>query len=355
MRASKAGQAVARRTTQGGPDGADGASIWLPLMVEAIGPDVRAVVAKRLKRSANDSTVDRLRVETATGSLFLIAKQTVGAWDGDGTGPGREATFLRLLSSRLGIPQPRVYFAGPYSEGWLTLVEDVSADYAFSDAAHVWTAAELQPVLAAYAAFHANGRRALRELPDRGWLFPPYHEGVLATGAGLPGMVETLTAAGVWSPLPGFGLLVERTVRDLEDVTAGDTLLHNDVTPANAGLPTRGEGLALLVDWEMIGSGPAELDLAYMFMQPFDNTRKIDRAAALDRYWENRRLAEGSIPTAAARARAQRHADVLLALWLVPVAYERLLSPFPAGTAARAYWDAMSVVLEGRLRELSSV
>lgn len=336
----------------GQPDGASDASVWLPLLRETVGRGVLGVASRPFKHSANGSTVHRLAVDTAAGPLLLIAKRTAATWDGDDTGPAREATFLRLLADRLGIPQPRVYFAGPYRDGWLTLVEDVSDSYTFAAAEHAWTMDELRPVLAAYAAFHTNGRHALRTLQDRGWLFPPYRERLLATAADLPAMVEALSAAGVWTPLQGFSRLVEQTLSDLEGDTAGDTLLHNDVTPANAGLPHIGDGLALLVDWEMIGSGPAELDLAYMFMQPFDNTRAIDRAAALDEYWEHRRVIEGGIPSPAARARAQHQADALLALWLVPVAHRRLLSPFPEGTAARAYWDAMSAVLERRLDEL---
>lgn len=340
------------------PDGEARLAIWLSLVRRLFGPQAGLAAVEPLKRSAVSSIVYRLQVTGAgpAGSLTLIAKQTTAAWADDDDGPPREATFMRLLGHRLTIPQPRVHFAGSFDEtgGWLTLVDDVSADYAFPDADHCWTPAELRPILSTYAAFHARGTAVLPELADHAWLFPPYRSRVVRRAGELPENVEALVTAGIWQPLPGLGRLIEATVRNLDEVATPDTLVHNDVTPANAGLPRNGRGAALLVDWEMVGTGPAELDLAYMFAQPFDNTRLIDRPAALDWYWQERRRREGRVPTPAARDHAQRQADALLALWLIPVAHTRLLTPFPEGTVPRRYWDAMSGVLERQLRKLSA-
>ena len=339
-------------------DGEDSPPVWLSLAREIFGSRVTEVTVERLKHSAVSSTVYRLGltgVETAPGPLRLIAKRTAAAWADDSYGPAREAMFLRHLAPQAGIPQPRLHFAGPIGreEGWLTLVDDVSTAYDFPDAGHPWTSAELRPILATYAPFHTHCMAALPTLGSRKWLFPPYRTRVASLAGELPGMVEALVNAGIWSPLPGIGRLVESTVRDNEMAVAWpETVVHNDVTPANAGLPRNGTGQAMLIDWEMVGTGPAELDLAYMFMQPFDNTRAIDRQAALAWYWEQRRSLSAGIPTVAARAHAQRQADTILALWLIPVALQRLLSPFPSGSAPRLYWDSMSRVLERRLREL---
>ena len=342
----------------GQPDGEDSAPVWLSLAREIFGSRVKEVTVERLKHSAVSSTVYRLGltgVEAAAGPVRLIAKRTAAAWADDGYGPAREAMFLRHLAPQAGIPQPRIHFAGPIGRegGWLTLVDDVSTAYDFPDAAHQWTSAELRPILATYAAFHTHCTAALPALGSREWLFPLYQTRVASLAGELPGMVEALVAAGIWPPLPGIGRLVESAMRDM-DMADGwpETVVHNDVTPANAGLPRNGDGSAMLIDWEMVGTGPAELDLAYMFMQPFNNTRAVDRQAALTWYWEQRRSLSAGIPAAAARAHAQRQADTLLALWLIPVAHQRLLSPFPPGSAARLYWDAMSRVLERRLREL---
>lgn len=342
----------------GQPDGEDSTPVWLSLMREIFGSRVKEVTVERLKHSAVSSTVYRLAltgVETAAGPLRLIAKRTAAAWADDSYGPAREAMFLRHLAPQAGIPQPRLHFAGPIGreEGWLTLVDDVSPAYDFRDAAHQWTSAELRPILATYAAFHTHFMAALPALGSREWLFPPYEARVVSLAGELPGMVEALVTAGIWPPLPGIGRLVESAVGDVERPHDWpETVVHNDVTPANAGLPRNGGGPAMLIDWEMVGTGPAELDLAYMFMQPFDNARAVDRQAALTWYWEQRRSLSSGIPAAADRARAQRQADTLLALWLIPVAHQRLLSPFPPGSAPRLYWDSMSRVLERRLREL---
>ncbi len=352
-----AGTTLAADRRAGQPDAEEDPAVWLSLARDVFGPRVSGVTVQTLKHTAGAATVYRLGlsgVDTGSGPLRLIAKRTAGdRADGD-HGPMREALFLRHLIGQVGIPQPRVYFAGPFGGGarWLTLVEDVSEAYRFRAADHPWTLAELRPILTSYAALHALGNAALAGLGAREWLFPPYRERVVGLAGELPAMVEALADAGIWQPLPGVGRLVERTVRLLETTAWPETLLHNDVTPANAGLPRDGRGPALLVDWEMVGTGPAELDLAYMFMQPFDNTRAVARQAALAWYWEQRRLLSGDSPPATGRAQAQQLADAVLALWLIPVAQQRLLTPFPPGSAPRRYWDAMSWVLERRLREL---
>ncbi len=343
----------------GQPDGEDDPTVWLSLARDVFGPHVSSVTVQTLKRSASPATVYRLGlsgVGEGTERLSVIAKRTASTWADDDHGPTREALFLRLLIAHLGIPHPRVYFAGLVESGasWLTLVEDVTIAYHFWAADHAWPLAELRPILAAYAAFHAHGVAALSTLGAREWLFPPYQRRVVDLAGELPAMTEALARAGIWQPMPCVGRLVERTMRTLEAGAWPETILHNDVTPANAGLPRDGDGPALLVDWEMVGTGPAELDLAYMFMQPFDNTRAVDRQTALAWYWEQRRLVSGGIPTAVERTHAQQMADAVLALWLIPVAHRRLLAPFPSGSAPRLYWDSMSHVLERRLRELCS-
>lgn len=341
----------------GQPDSGDNPAVWLSLARGVFGPRVSSVAAQTLKHSASPATVYRLvlsGLETDGGPLTVIAKRTAIGWADDDHGPMREALFLRHLIGQVGIPHPRVYFAGPLDcgDGWLTLVEDVAPAYHFHTADHLWTAAELQPILTSYATFHRRGAAALSSQDTWEWLFPPYGARVVNTASELPGMIEGLTSAGIWQSLPGIGRLVDHTVRALESADWAETLVHNDVTPANAGLPRQGPGPALLVDWEMVGTGPAELDLAYMFMQPFDNARAVDRRAAQEWYWQRRRLVSGKIPTVAERARNQRLADAVLALWLIPVAHQRLLSPFPPGSTPRLYWDSMSRVLERRLREL---
>jgi hypothetical protein len=72
----------------------------------------------------------------------------------------------------------------------------------------------------------------------------------------------------------------------------------------------------------------------------------------LEDYWAQRRRLEGEVPTARQRAAAQRHADRLWALYLIPVAHRVARRPFPPGSGPAAYWHEMFGVLDGRLHAL---
>jgi hypothetical protein len=100
----------------------------------------------------------------------------------------------------------------------------------------------------------------------------------------------------------------------------------------------------------------AELDLAYLFMQPYRSAAAIDRPAVQSFYWQERaRLGGGGHGyeyTGAERCFRQRHADAVLALRQLIIAYHVALAPFPAGSAPHTYWQEMFAVLEERLREM---
>jgi aminoglycoside phosphotransferase (APT) family kinase protein len=129
-------------------------------------------------------------------------------------------------------------------------------------------------------------------------------------------------------------------------------LIHNDVAPQNIGLPYDLSQSALLVDWEMAGWGLPELDLAYMFLLPFRNTQRIDRSRALEVYWHERQALEGACPPPEERCMVQHYADAWWALRQLVLAQRVALTPFPAGSAPQAYWDAMYCVLQERLQQL---
>jgi thiamine kinase-like enzyme len=131
-----------------------------------------------------------------------------------------------------------------------------------------------------------------------------------------------------------------------------ETLLHNDVCPPNCGLPPNADGECVLVDWEMVGWGLAEMDLAYMFMQPFASERMLDRSEMLEYYWQQRHVLEGVRQPADVERATQRYADAVLALWLVPVAHRVTARPYPEGSAPGDYWEGMFGVLHGRLKAL---
>lgn len=210
-------------------------------------------------------------------------------------------------------------------------------------------------MLRAYARLHSLGRNCLPPEDQRSWMWRPallerdWHAEELLE------LFQALVDRGVWSPLAGIEQLIEQTLVDASSLEPYPlTLLHNDVFPPNVGLPKGApdQPEAILLDWEMVGWGLAELDLAFMFMQPYRSARRVRREEALDYYWEQRRAIEGNLPSLDQRQRMQRHADALWALSLIPVAHRVASRPFPAGTEPARYWDSMFAVLYDRLSDL---
>lgn len=337
-----------------------GQSPWLRLLQQVVDPQISACRAELIKTSASPARVYRLHVRYApghSGAFSLIAKLIDPEWKDDPAGAAREWRFYRNLFPALHLPRPAVFFSGPdpASGQGVVLLEDVGADHRFPPARHVWTQAEAQCVLRAYAHLHHAGQHCLPAPGDRGWM---YRMSLLAaswSGADLAALAHDLARWGLWPPLPRLERLIRRTLDHMPVFAAHPaTLLHNDVTPANAALPHNLDAPALLLDWEMAGWGMAELDLAFMFMQPFGSERRLDRQAALDLYWQERYRWDGAPPRAEERQAAQTHADALWALSLIPVAHRMAAQPHPPGSAPALYWRSMHSVVAGRLQNLAS-
>jgi len=323
-----------------------------------IAPDISEVTVETIKVSASPSVIYRLALVRAGANktFSIIAKRIAPGWPDDPGGHERECRFYRCLRPWLDLPGPHLYYAGPEpgSDHHVVIMADVAGPYRFPSPTYVWTQAEIRSILRTYARLHSQGERCLPPPAEREWLMARHEERVSARAHELPPMVATLVERGVWRPLPRFPYLLQQTLADMPRLAQEPaTLLHNDVYPPNLGLPA---GLArndaLIVDWEMLGWGLAQMDLAFMFLQPFRSHQSLDRDAALNYYWAQRQKLEGRQQTAVARQAIQRYADALWALWLVPVAYRMALSPYPAGSGPRIYWDSMFGVLEERLQQL---
>lgn len=309
-----------------------------------------------IKVSATPAHLERLFLTyggAGAGPATLIAKWMAPEWPGDPAGQQRECLFYRHLAPLLALPGPRIFHAGPLegSEHWLLLMEDLAATHRFPPPTHRWRPEEMARILPGYARLHVRGRRLpLDEIP---FLFPPYAHAVEERAADLPRMAHELAGAERLPPLPALERLLRATLDEIARRRAEPvTLLHNDVYPPNAALPG-GTGEVVLLDWEMVGSGMAELDLAYLFCQPFGAERDLERASVLEQYWQAWEEAAGSRPPPPdERARRQRHADALLALWLLPVAHARAFPTAPLSGPTQRYWTQMFMVLGRRLEAL---
>lgn len=296
-----------------------------------------------------------LECEPERGPGSLVVKRIDADWPGDPRGHEREALFCWRLLSQLSVPHPRIYYAGaePGTSFHIVIMEDVTHSHRFPTPRHKWTQKEIEQILRTYARLHSSGRSRLRTEEDLGWMMDRHEERLFKTAGELPRMVEALAAHGVWPSFTGFGPLLEGALRDAERLSElSPTVLHNDVYPPNCGIPVTGEGEVVLVDWDMVGSGLAEMDLAFMFMQPYGSQRRIDRRAALAYYWRCRQRLDGRTPSQVELEARQRYADALWALWLVPVAFRMWESPFPANSGPRVYWNSMFGVLGERLQAL---
>jgi thiamine kinase-like enzyme len=181
-------------------------------------------------------------------------------------------------------------------------------------------------------------------------LIPRLEERVRETAAELSEMAAQLEELGVFPNLPGFEQALARFMDSMPAYEAlPATILHLDSAPGNVGLPLNGAHSAIIVDWEMASWGLPEIDLAYIFVQPYDNARHLQRETVLAHYWSRHdELGRVAPPPDTQRARL-RYAEQLWALWLIPAARRVALEPFTPGTAPAIHWEHMFPRLGRRL------
>ncbi len=327
----------------------------LPLFRQIIGERVSSAKIEAVKTSASPAAVFRARLRyngTAAGPDSLILKRVLPEWPGDPYGPDREACFYSALQPRIGLQFPQLYYSGcdPESRIRLVVLEDLQG-YRYRNRTECWTMEEARCFIRSYARLHTCTIAV--DDPHRAWLFP-----ITASRLSPKAVIkqyEALVSLGIWNPLPGLESLMDRVLAAAAQIETGDEpLLHNDVFPPNIGLPPDLSEQAVLIDWEMAGYGPGELDLAYMFLQPFGSARHLDRRALLADYWARRYQMEGRIPPSEERANRQFYADALWGLWLVPVAHRSVVRPFPSDSAPHQFWQAMRGVLHAWLARLAA-
>ncbi|HET6443940.1 MAG TPA: phosphotransferase [candidate division Zixibacteria bacterium] len=330
----------------------------LSLLRSVVSSDIRSVTAEPIKRSSTPAATYRVRLDSIGAQVphSVLIKRIDDDWPDDPLGHEREVRFYQLLLPRLDIAHPHIFYAGiePDSSHQVVIMEDVGNSHHFPPPDHVWTQSEIEMILHAYARLHEHGQHALPSLEERGWMMDRHENRLYETAEKLPHMVEKLVAQNIWSKMPGFGRLLERTLHDAQMFSSHPvTVLHNDVYPPNCGLPMTNTRDVTLLDWEMVGWGLEELDLGFMFLQPFGSHRVLDRKEANSCYWRERERLGSPGHSSVERQKRQEFADSLWSLWLIPVAYRMAESPYPVGSTPRNYWTSMFKVLGDRLQILS--
>ena len=262
----------------------------------------------------------------------------------------RELRYYEILHPKLSIPKPEIYYLTTDEEtGFHVIVmEDLSPTHRIPTHPYTWTHEELRSVLRAYAYLHTRGVEKM----DYEWL-AARHESALEFDH-IPEQVATVQRTGIWGDLPGLTDLIVFARESCDRyANAQVSLVHGDTTPANAPLPRDlSSEPAILIDWQDVGLGMPEFDLAYVDLQPFESGRGIPRADLLDLYWCYRSEIDSEILSARERRDRQLHADVVFTLWLTKTASRVAVHPYPEGTYPHMHWSSQFGIVYNRLKSL---
>ena len=264
----------------------------------------------------------------------------------------RELRFYQIIHPNLSIPKPKVFFlTTDEATGFHVIVmEDLSLTHRIPSHPYQWTKDELKSVLRTYALLHTSTVNNL----DYAWLAPRFES--LLDFEKIHEQVAIVQRAGTWGDLPELSDLIAYARESCKKyANANLTLLHGDTTPANAALPQDLDAQpATLIDWQDVGIGMPEFDLAYMDLQPFDSARLIPRSDLLSYYWHFRaEIDSPKVPSSEERSLRQLHADVVNTLWLTTPASRVTLHPFAAGSHQQIHWSSQYGIVYNRLKALA--
>jgi hypothetical protein len=326
----------------------------LDLLRQAFGNSIQNCHAELIKVALGWSRVYRVTFTRRGGDPAKHKSVVVKTMDPKGAPTSidglRELRYYQVLHPILPIAKPEMYFltTDDRTGFHIIVMEDLSATHRIPTHPHQWTHEELKSVLCAYAWLHTSTLNA--EYP---WL-APRHESALDFET-IPEQVAIVQQAGIWGEIPGLSELIA-FARESHQTYAKVklSLLHGDTTPANAPLPNDlGSKPATLIDWQDVGLGMPEFDLAYMDLQPFESGRLVPRSELLDLYWCYRSEIDSDIPTPQERRLRQLHADTAMTLWLTGTASRVAVRPYPAGTYPHMHWSSQFGIVYNRLKTLA--
>lgn len=325
----------------------------LDLFRSVFGNGIQEFHAELIKIALGWSRVYRVTLRREGHSL----RETVIAKTIDPNGPAtaleaeRELRFYQTLHPNLPIPKPDIYvLTTDEATGFhIIVMEDLSLTHRIPSHPYQWKREELKSVLRSYAQLHTS---KVADLPYP-WL-APRHESILDFDK-IPEQVAIVQRAGIWGHLPHLRGLIEYARESCEKYkNETPSLVHGDTTPANTALPNDlVSEPATLIDWQDVGIGMSEFDVAYIDLQPFDSARLIPRSDLLDTYWQLRAEIDPAIPSVDERRARQIHADAVTALWLTATASRVTRHPFPTGSYPQIHWASQYGIVYNRLKSLA--
>ena len=323
----------------------------LALLRQALGNNVQDCHAELIKIALGWSRVYRVTLSQQGHSTreSVVVKTLDPNGSATALETERELCFYQILYHQLCIPKPEVYFltTDTVTGFHVIVMEDLSSTHRIHTHPYQWRRAELESVLLAYARLHTSQLDSL----DHAWLVSRFESQL--NFEMIPEQAANVQRAGIWGDLPELPKLIAYARESCKKYADEKiTLLHGDTTPANALLPMDLTKPAVLIDWQDVGVGMPEFDLAYLDLQPFHSARLIPRSKLLDIYWRFRSEIDSNIPTPEQRRARQLHADLVNTLWLVGSASRVALHPFSEGTYPHMHWASQHPIVYDRLKAL---
>ena len=324
----------------------------LDLLRQAFGNNIQDCHTELIKVALGWSRVYRVTLSQQGHST----RESIVVKTSDPNGPAtaleaeRELRFYEAIHADLCIPRPKIYFlTTDEATGFhVIIMEDLASNHRIPTHPYQWTRAELKSVLRAYAQLHTSRIESLNYV----WL-APRHESQLNFDI-IPEQAATVQRAGIWGDLPDLPNLIAYARESCQKYAdERTTLIHGDTTPANSALPQNLDSEpATLIDWQDVGIGMPEFDLAYLDLQPFESACLIPRSELLYIYWQFRAEIDSNIPRSEERRARQLHADMVNTLWLVRSASRVALHPYPEGTYPHMHWSSQFGIVYSRLKAL---
>ncbi|MBS3872048.1 MAG: phosphotransferase [Firmicutes bacterium] len=234
-----------------------------------------------------------------------------------------EYLFYTELQPKLDLPAPSLLGHGHLPQGGVFLVlEDVAKSHRLLPLGHHYTTLELLSIIATYARLHGRGQRIAAADKAYSWLHQDPRT-TLAAHLVLRHLQEL--ARNEWTnALAAVPLYSPRLPSLLREVAARlahlpSTILHNDFYATNVALPLDCTQPAVLLDWQLIGRGPLQLDLANIgLLSASPCFKEVDKDAVLLGYLEALAREGGPKITLRALREQYTYAELLLALDFLP-------------------------------------